>query len=223
MIDSTEYPGVQIHETAVIDGDVNIGKGSSIGPFVHLRGPLTIGRGCEIGTGTVVGEPGEHHHLPSAGYIVIGNRVIIREHVVIQRGLIAGEPNGVRFWGTRIESGAFLMHGAHIAHDCQVMENATLSPLVVLGGHSWIGPGANIGIGAILHQFSTVGACAMIGMGSVVVRDVPVGITVGGNPAKMLGENSIGLDRYRLTPEDYAEQFARFWKLSIRPPVCPKD
>jgi acetyltransferase-like isoleucine patch superfamily enzyme len=46
--------------------------------------------------------------------------------------------------------------------------------------------GASIGSGAVLLCGITIGENAMIGAGSVVIRDVPPGATVAGNPARIL-------------------------------------
>ena len=46
--------------------------------------------------------------------------------------------------------------------------------------------GAWIGAGAIILAGVTVGKNAVVAAGSVVVKDVPPGAIVGGNPAKML-------------------------------------
>jgi UDP-N-acetylglucosamine acyltransferase len=42
---------------------------------------------------------------------------------------------------------------------------------------------------ALVHQRRTVGAGAMVGMGSVVTKDVPAGEKWFGNPARFQGEN----------------------------------
>lgn len=88
---------------------------------------------------------------------------------------------------------------------CSVVgEHTTLSPLSSVGHHTSIGSychianGANIsgdciigddvfiGAGAIIRDSISIGAGATIGMGAVVVRDVPAGATVVGNPARVL-------------------------------------
>ncbi len=49
----------------------------------------------------------------------------------------------------------------------------------------WIGANVWIGSGAIILPGISVGDDAIIGAGSVVTRDVPFGITVMGNPARL--------------------------------------
>jgi UDP-N-acetylglucosamine acyltransferase len=160
-----------IHETALIHGNVFIGEDVYIGPY------------C------VIGEPAEHHHTQSNdNAVIIGDGVTLREHVVVQRGL----DNGC---GTTIGAECYIMHGAHIAHDCTVEKSVTLSPYVVLGGHSTVMYGATLGIQSALHQWVTVGAYAMLGMGSMAIHDIPCGMIAMGSPARITGPNTVGLDR----------------------------
>ena len=73
-----------------------------------------------------------------------------------------------------------------IGHDATISDFATLSPQVMLGGHSIVGVGAELGASCLIRQGLTVGDWANVGMGSVVTKNVPSGITVVGNPAKPL-------------------------------------
>jgi UDP-N-acetylglucosamine acyltransferase len=62
---------------------------------------------------------------------------------------------------------------------------------VLVGGHSVIGQFSNLGLGAILHQFSEIGRFAMIGMGTIVTKKSNIQCfgTYVGNPAKYIKEN----------------------------------
>ncbi|MFY1636630.1 acetyltransferase [Solwaraspora sp. WMMB335] len=84
--------------------------------------------------------------------------------------------------------------GAHVAvmpqvvltHDDVVEPFATIASGVRLGGGAVLGEGAYVGAGALLREGVAVGAWAQIGMGSVVLRDVPAGEVWVGNPARFL-------------------------------------
>jgi sugar O-acyltransferase (sialic acid O-acetyltransferase NeuD family) len=82
--------------------------------------------------------------------------------------------------------------GAHVAvmpqvvltHDVRVDDYATLASGVRLGGGVHIGSGAYIASGALVREGLDVGPWAMVGMGSVVTRDVPAERLWFGSPAR---------------------------------------
>jgi sugar O-acyltransferase (sialic acid O-acetyltransferase NeuD family) len=84
--------------------------------------------------------------------------------------------------------------GAHVAvmpqvvltHDDVVDDHATIASGVRLGGGTRLARGAYIGAGALIREGLTVGAWSLVGMGSVVLRDVPPGQVWAGNPARFL-------------------------------------
>lgn len=201
-----------------IVGDVLLGSDCKIAETAILIGPLVIGDRVEIGEYCVIGSKGEHRNSrgdnPHA--IRIGDDTIIREHVVVQRGVLTD--SGQRSFGTSIGRRCYIMHGAHIAHDCFVDDDVTMSPGVVLGGHTYVQRGANFGINSATHQNVTIGYCSMIGMGAVCVNDVNPQDVVVGIPAKMLGFN--GRCRTQLTSEEEGVLRHAFLKTAIRPRQC---
>lgn len=80
---------------------------------------------------------------------------------------------------------------SYVAHDCVIGDFVTFAPAVMCNGNVHVEDHAYIGTGAVLRQGTpdqplTIGAGAVVGMGAVVTRDVPAGVTVVGNPAKPL-------------------------------------
>lgn len=80
---------------------------------------------------------------------------------------------------------------SYVAHDCVIGDFVTFAPGVMCNGNVHVDDHAYIGTGAVLRQGVpdrplTIGAGAVVGMGAVVTRDVPPGVTVVGNPAKPL-------------------------------------
>lgn len=75
---------------------------------------------------------------------------------------------------------------SYVEHDCKIGDFVTFAPAVCCNGNVSIGDGVYVGSGAIIRQGLNIGAGATIGMGAVVTKDVPPGITVAGNPARLL-------------------------------------
>jgi sugar O-acyltransferase (sialic acid O-acetyltransferase NeuD family) len=68
-----------------------------------------------------------------------------------------------------------------------VMGDCTyIGPGVQIAGSVTIGEGVFIGIQATIADHVTIGDGAVIGAGAVVIRDVPAGATVVGNPARAI-------------------------------------
>lgn len=79
---------------------------------------------------------------------------------------------------------AIINTGATVDHDCTIGEFVHLGPGVHLSGGVRVGSGALVGVGASLAPGCSVGEWAVVGAGSVVVRDIPAGVTAKGVPAR---------------------------------------
>ena len=90
---------------------------------------------------------------------------------------------------TIIEDACFIMKHAHIGHDCRIMNNVTISCGAKIGGHSIIGEGSNIGLNAVLHQFSVIKKGCMIGASAFFKGESEVEMKYAGVPARKLGSN----------------------------------
>jgi UDP-N-acetylglucosamine acyltransferase len=156
-----------IHPTAVIGRNVKIGEGVHIGAF------------CIIGEKA---EDKKHWNEQSKYAVIIEDDVIITGATTIDAGTIKH---------TRIGKGSFIMKGCHIGHDVFIMENAILSPHVVIGGHSLIGVNTNMGMCSVVHQRIDVPANCMIGMNATITKTTklePKGVYIG-SPAKFIRWN----------------------------------
>jgi UDP-N-acetylglucosamine acyltransferase len=188
--DARLAPGVEVGPFAVIGPDVEIGPGTRIGPHVVLRGPTRIGRDNRIFQFASVGEdPQDMKYGGEPTLLTIGDRNRIREFATINRG--TAQDRGV----TSIGSDNLLMAYTHVAHDCLIGDHAIMANAASLGGHVEIQDWAILGGFTIVHQFCRIGAHSFCAMGSVLTKDVPTYVTVGGHPALPRGINSEGLRR----------------------------
>lgn len=160
-----KHLSAEIHSSVIMEGEIEVGANTTIGANSYLKGPLVIGEDNQIAQQVMIGVDPEHKTKPAAGRVVIGNGNVIREFSVIQRGIGDLE--------TLIQHNCFIMAYTYIAHDCLIESEAILCAKVALSGHCHILKGAVLGLACSAHQFSTIGAHAFVGMGAVVVKDVP--------------------------------------------------
>jgi sugar O-acyltransferase (sialic acid O-acetyltransferase NeuD family) len=92
-----------------------------------------------------------------------------------------------------IGSHVAVMSHVTLTHDNIVEDFATLASGVRLSGRVQIGEGAWVGAGALVREGRAVGAYALVGMGSVVLRDIPACEVWAGAPARYL--RSTGVSR----------------------------
>lgn len=208
---------MQIHSTAVVSANAQIGDGCDVGPFSVIGDEVVLGEGvridshCVIDGRTRIGD--ETHIFPFvsiglppqdlkfAGELSeteIGRRNRIREFVTIHRGTSGG--GGI----TKIGDDCFIMAQAHVAHDCLIGDGVIMANAATLAGHVIVEDGANIGAYSGVHQFCRVGREAYVGGYSVVVKDaLPFALTVG-NHAKCYGLNKVGVRRRGYSRETIA-------------------
>lgn len=80
---------------------------------------------------------------------------------------------------------------SYVEHDCVIGDYVTFAPGVKCNGNIHIEDHAYIGAGAVIKQGTpdkplVIGKGAVVGMGAVVTKSVPAGVTVVGNPARIL-------------------------------------
>lgn len=126
----------------------------------------------------VIGDPPEHRSHVGAGIQPhVDESARVEAFVTVDAGIRDATWIGPRVW---------LMKKTHVGHDAVIREDAELAPLCSVGGHVTIGARVRVGQGATFKPFVTVGDDARIGMGSVVICDVPSGEVWAGNPARVI-------------------------------------
>jgi UDP-N-acetylglucosamine acyltransferase len=217
----------RIHPTAIISPDADIaadaeigafaivGEGCTVGPAnviaprATLERNVTLGRSVKVGIGSIVG--GAPQDLKFAGEettVEIGDGTVIREYVTVNRGT-------AHSFKTTVGKNCLLMSYVHIAHDCQIGNGVILSNVVQLAGHVTIEDKAIISGLSAVHQFARIGHHSFIGGMSRVSKDIPPFLKAVGNPVKLYGLNTIGLQRSGMDEETIRE-LKRAYRLLFR-------
>jgi UDP-N-acetylglucosamine acyltransferase len=190
-------PNVRIGPYVVIDGNVKVGSECAIGPHVHLVGSLTMGQGNQVGTGTVIGSDPQHlAYTREQSRTEVGDFNIFREHVTIHRG------SHVKDWGvTRIGNRNYFMSHSHVAHDCSVGNDCILVNGALMGGHSEIQDRVFLSGNTVIHQFCRMGRLSLLMGLEGIGKDVPPFFTVK-NHRELLGVNAVGMKRAGIPTAD---------------------
>lgn len=201
-----------IHHTAIIGEDVILGESNYIGPYCIINSNCDIGNNNRFESHCVVNSLPEHKDsflLGTSFGTRIGNGNTIREFTTINAGTKQY---------TTIGDNNIMLRGSYVGHDSTVENNVTLSCNALIGGHSYIMEGANMGLGAVCHQYSIIGAYSIIGMNSTVVKNSNIlpGFKYAGNPVRKLSLNRIGLDRSEIDSKQYEELARRYDQLCQR-------
>jgi UDP-N-acetylglucosamine acyltransferase len=205
------HPSATIDADAVIGDDVTIGAGAIIGPrctigdgcVISARAILEenvkLGREVKIGVGSVLGGlPQDLKFKGELTWVEVGDRTTIREYTTINRGTSQS-------FKTTVGADCFLMTYVHLAHDCHVGNGVIISNGTQLAGHVTIEDKAILSGLCAVHQFGKIGRYCFVGGMSRVNKDVPPYVKAVGNPIKLYGLNSIGLQRNGFTPETISE------------------
>ncbi len=159
MVTSDSY---FVHETAVIDADVEIGTGTAIWHFSHVLSRSSVGRDCRIGQNVVIGPD-----------VRVGNNVKIQNNVSVYAGVTLEDDV---FCGPSMVFTNVLTPRAAFPRN----RPEDFAPTVVRRG-------ASIGANATIVCGNTIGEHAMVGAGAVVTKDVRPHSLVLGNPARHVG------------------------------------
>lgn len=200
-----------IHPTALIHPGAELADNVEVGPYAVIGEHVRIGRGTTVGAHVVIdrwtdiGEDNQIFPMASVGaapqdlkykgeetWLKIGNKNIIREFATLHRATTAD--TGV----TLVGDGNMFMAYSHVAHDCRIGSSVVMANSATLAGHVYIEDYVIFGGLTAVHQFTRIGAHAMIGGGTLIGTDIPpYTIATGGRrrDAELRGLNLIGLKR----------------------------
>jgi UDP-2-acetamido-3-amino-2,3-dideoxy-glucuronate N-acetyltransferase len=152
-------------EFCLIAPDVVCGRDVQVFHFVNLYG-------CEIGDGTRIGS-----YVEIQRGARVGRNCKVSSHSFVCEGVEIGDEvfvgHGVNFINDKYP------RAANADGTLQTEADWTLQ-------RTTVGRGASIGTGATILGGISIGAGATVGAGAVVTKDVPPGVTVVGNPARVI-------------------------------------
>ena len=217
----------RVHPTAIVSPDAQIADDVEVGAFAIIGEGCTIGAGCviapratlernvilganvKVGSGTILG--GDPQDLKFNGehtIVEIGDGTTIREYTTINRGT-------TQSFKTSVGKNCFIMSYVHLAHDCHVGDGVILVNSVQLAGHVTVGDRAIIAGQSAAHQFVKIGPYSFVGGCSRISQDVPPYVKAVGNPIKLYGLNSVGLQRNDF-PEEVVRELKRAYRIFFR-------
>ena len=187
--DATLGSGVKVGPYTVIEAGTRIGDGTRIEAFVRIKPGVSVGCNCHIFENVILGNaPQDHDFGGEVSYVRIGDDVVLREGVTVNRATGEGRE-------TVVGSGTLLMEGCHLGHNVRLGAHCTITNKVGFSGHVEVGDYVVVGGLTGFHQFVKVGSYAMVGGLAKITRDVPPYSMVDGHPARVYGLNVIGLRR----------------------------
>lgn len=175
---------VNIGANVVIDKDCVLGDRVSIGANSVLKSGCQIGNDCSIGSNNTIGGIGfgyelndenKYELMPHIGNVVLKDRVEIGNNVCIDRAVLGStllEEN------VKVDNLVHIAHGVKIGKNSLIIANAMIAGSVEIGENVWVSPSSSI------RQKLIIENNALVGLGSVVVKNVGADTVVAGNPAK---------------------------------------
>ena len=207
-----------IHSTAIVNPDAQLGENVTVGPFcivgphvkiaegtilhshVVMDGHTTVGKNNQFFQFCSIGAPPQ-----DLGYkgeptrVEIGDNNVFRESVTIHRGTLKQDQL------TKIGNNCYFMAYVHVGHDGTIGSNVILVNSVQLAGHVSVGDRVIIGGGTVIGQFVTLGRGSYIGGGSGIDKDIPPFCTAYGNRIHLKGINIVGMRRQGHSREAISE------------------
>ncbi len=203
---------VKIYPFAFIDKDVEVGDNCEIYPYASLMPGTRMGKNCRVFQGSIISaEPQDFRFKGDDSLCVIGDDVVIREHVIINRSI---HPGGA----TRIGSESFILAESHVGHDTVIEGKSVLGNGATIAGDCQVGRCVILSSNAMLHDGSKVGDWVMIKGGCRVAGNVPPYIIVAHNSVAYFGVSAFVMRKHGYTEEqidDIAKAYRNIYQSGI--------
>jgi len=167
--------GYFVHESAFVDDQVAIGRGTTIWHVSHVLRNSRVGRDCRIGQNVVIG--------PN---VTIGDGVKIQNNVSVYEGVTLED---------HVFCGPSMVFTNVYNPRSEIRRMDELRPTLVRRG-------ATLGANCTIVCGITIGAYAFVGAGAVVTKDVPDHALIVGNPGRVTGWMCTCGERIRFEGKD---------------------
>lgn len=154
-----------IHDTAIVDPNVRMGKGNVIASFAIIGPGVIIGDNNYIGPGCYIGLKPESREFfkEHSGKVQIGDNNRFYKQVTI---------DGATKLTTTIMDNCEFLKNSHVGHDAYIWSQVSLRCNAVIGGFCEIHKGVIVGLNASVHQRVEIPKNVSIGMNSCVTKKV---------------------------------------------------
>lgn len=198
---------VTIHAFAYIDADAVIGDGCEIMPYASVMCHTTLGKNVKVFQGAVVGaDPQDFRWKPGQpSKCTIGDNVVIREHVLINRGF-ADEK------GTVVGAGTRICAKSHIGHDSHIDDGCVIGNSVNIAGYVTIQHGTILSSNVVVHENSSIGKYVLVKGGTRISSNVPPYVIMAHNPVSYYGVNSVIMAKHCGFSEDSIDDIAKAYR-----------
>ena len=191
LLDSTPQPAVDIHPTAVIAADVQLGQSVAIGPHAVIESGVVLGDGVAIGPGCFVGKNsrlGKGSRLWAN--VTIYHNVEIGDACLIQSGTVIGADGfgyanergewikipqvGKVILGNRVEIGASTTIDRGAIDDTIIADNVIIDNQCQIAHNVEVGYGTAIAGGTVISGSTKIGKYCIIGGAAVINGHIQV-------------------------------------------------
>ena len=165
----SQFPGVVIHPTAIVDEGARVGEGTRIWHWVHVSPKAKIGTGCSLGQNVYIGND-----------VHVGNNVKIQNNVSVYDAVTLEDDV---FCGPSMVFTNVVNPRSHVIRKHEYK-------------HTLVRRGATIGANATIVCGTEIGAFAFVAAGAVITKNVAPYALMAGVPARRIGwmsENGVRL------------------------------
>lgn len=172
-----------ISPNAYISKNVKLGKNIDIHPGVVIYSNTIIGNEVTVRANAVLGaegldygrnQRGELKRIPHMGHLIIEDDVDIGSNTIVQKGMLRP---------TIIGKDTKIGPNCDIGHEVKIGEHCIITGMTLVAGATEIGDYTYIAPHSTIKNSIKIGSNVFVGIGSLVIHNVPDGTEVVGRPA----------------------------------------